>query len=129
MIFKKSSYLTEMSSTHDFRAASTHFTPLILPTNLSDEFESPRQYQTDILQKAKYSNIIAVLDTGAGKTLISLLLLKYMKTLKEAWKLSVFLVPTIPLVSQQAMYLRNNSSLRVANVWGGVQNGSVIILV
>jgi endoribonuclease Dicer len=38
---------------------------------------NPRDYQTDLFQRAKSGNIIAVLDTGSGKTHIATLLLKH----------------------------------------------------
>ncbi|KAL2044306.1 hypothetical protein N7G274_003011 [Stereocaulon virgatum] len=37
----------------------------------------PREYQLELFEKAKKQNIIAVLDTGSGKTLIAVLLLRY----------------------------------------------------
>ena len=37
---------------------------------------SVRAYQTELFEKAKTQNTIAVLDTGSGKTLIAILLLK-----------------------------------------------------
>lgn len=38
---------------------------------------NPRNYQTELFQRAKSSNTIAVLDTGSGKTHIATLLLKH----------------------------------------------------
>ena len=38
---------------------------------------NPRDYQTDLFQRAKSGNTIAVLDTGSGKTHIATLLLKH----------------------------------------------------
>lgn len=38
---------------------------------------NPRDYQTELFQRAKNGNIIAVLDTGSGKTHIATLLLKH----------------------------------------------------
>lgn len=38
---------------------------------------NPRDYQTELFQRAKSGNIIAVLDTGSGKTHIATLLLKH----------------------------------------------------
>lgn len=38
---------------------------------------SPREYQTELFERAKDQNTIAVLDTGSGKTLIAVLLLRH----------------------------------------------------
>lgn len=38
---------------------------------------NPRDYQTELFQRAKSMNVIAVLDTGSGKTHIATLLLKH----------------------------------------------------
>jgi endoribonuclease Dicer len=39
---------------------------------------NPRQYQSQLFEKAKTQNVIACLQTGSGKTLIAVLLLKHM---------------------------------------------------
>lgn len=65
--------------------------------------EKARQYQLEVLEQAKSRNTIAFLETGAGKTLIAVLLIKSIcdKMLKENKKmLAVFLVPKVPLVYQ-----------------------------
>lgn len=36
----------------------------------------PREYQVELFEKARKSNTIAVLDTGSGKTLIAIMLIK-----------------------------------------------------
>jgi endoribonuclease Dicer len=38
---------------------------------------NPRDYQTELFQRAKDANVIAVLDTGSGKTHIATLLLRH----------------------------------------------------
>src|SRR5271156_1057189 len=77
--------------------------------------EDPRDYQTELFERAKKENIIAVLDTGSGKTLIAALLMRYI-----AWqeledrangkqaKMSFFLVNSVHLVRQQQIMLANN---------------------
>jgi endoribonuclease Dicer len=77
--------------------------------------EDPRDYQTELFERAKKENIIAVLDTGSGKTLIAALLMRYV-----AWqeledrangkqaKMSFFLVNSVHLVRQQQIMLANN---------------------
>jgi hypothetical protein len=37
---------------------------------------------------------------------------------------TVFLVPTVPLVTQQANYIRSNSNLRTSQIWGGMRKNS-----
>ena len=65
--------------------------------------EQARQYQLDVLEQAKKKNTIAFLETGAGKTLIAVLLIKSLSNdLQKQNKkmLAVFLVPKVPLVYQ-----------------------------
>lgn len=53
----------------------------------------PRSYQMEMFQKAMAGNVIAVLDTGSGKTLISCLIIKHMHNIdfeKKRSKISVF---------------------------------------
>lgn len=71
--------------------------------------EQARQYQLDVLEQAKKKNTIAFLETGAGKTLIAVLLIKSIcNDLQSQNKkmLAVFLVPKVPLVYQQAEVIR-----------------------
>ncbi|KAJ3051816.1 Dicer-like protein 1 [Rhizophlyctis rosea] len=53
---------------------------------LEDEFYKgilvPRQYQLELFERAKKSNIIAVMDTGTGKTLIACLLIRHILSLE-----------------------------------------------
>lgn len=37
---------------------------------------------------------------------------------------TIFLVPTVPLVTQQANYIRSNSNLRTSQIWGGMRKTS-----
>jgi len=65
--------------------------------------EKARQYQLDVLEQAKTRNTIAFLETGAGKTLIAVLLIKSIHEtlhLQNKKMLAVFLVPKVPLVYQ-----------------------------
>lgn len=65
--------------------------------------EQARQYQLDVLEQAKKKNTIAFLETGAGKTLIAVLLMKSVCTDQQKLNkkmLAVFLVPKVPLVYQ-----------------------------
>jgi superfamily II DNA or RNA helicase len=77
--------------------------------------EDPRDYQTELFERAKKENVIAVLDTGSGKTLIAALLMRHI-----AWqeledrakgkqpKMSFFLVNSVHLVRQQQRMLAQN---------------------
>lgn len=66
-------------------------------------------------------NVIAAMDTGSGKTLISLLLIKWISSQeKSTGKIITFLVPKVALVEQQYAFIRNNSSLRVTKLHGAL---------
>ncbi|KAJ1529003.1 hypothetical protein HK096_009768, partial [Nowakowskiella sp. JEL0078] len=115
--------------------------------------ELPRPYQLELFEQAKNKNVIAYLDTGSGKTLVSVLLIQtfalpLVKVSRSALlaklaesryrdsesqnlssssshfkfntsdlpaqpKKIVFLVPTVPLVSQQASKIRRNTDVEV----------------
>ena len=49
----------------------------ILASAESATIKDPREYQVELFEKSKKENIIAVLDTGSGKTLIAVLLLRH----------------------------------------------------
>jgi superfamily II DNA or RNA helicase len=84
----------------------------------------PRQYQEEIFLKAQQRNVIAVLDTGSGKTLISVLLIKWVATQEIAQKkVIVFLVPKVPLVEQQGKFIAQHTGLRVAQVHSDISAG------
>jgi endoribonuclease Dicer len=84
----------------------------------------PRQYQEEIFLKAQQKNVIAVLDTGSGKTLISALLIKWITSLESSQnKVVIFLVPKVPLVEQQGNFIAEHTGLRVAQVHSEVSAG------
>jgi superfamily II DNA or RNA helicase len=92
-----------------------------LGTSDVKEHEIPRTYQTHLFNRAKEGNVIGVLDTGTGKTLIAVMLMKHVCELPENnGKCCIFLVPTVPLVTQQANYVKFNSVLRVEKFHGGL---------
>ncbi|KAG0625971.1 hypothetical protein M758_2G092600 [Ceratodon purpureus] len=83
--------------------------------------EKARTYQLEVLAQAKVKNTIAFLETGAGKTLIAVLLMREKhKVLREQGKrmLAVFLVPKVPLVYQQAEVIRNSTNFNVGHYCG-----------
>ncbi|KAI5363134.1 putative ribonuclease III domain, helicase, dicer dimerization domain-containing protein [Septoria linicola] len=70
--------------------------------------KNPREYQIELFERAKQQNTIAVLDTGSGKTLIAVLLLRWtidneIEHRAEGMpsKISFFLVASVTLVYQQ----------------------------
>ncbi|KAE8352631.1 ATP-dependent helicase dcl1 [Aspergillus coremiiformis] len=87
----------------------------------------PREYQVELFERAKSQNTIAVLDTGSGKTLIAVLLLKHVIQIElidradgRPPRLSFFLVDSVTLAFQQAAVLRNNLDQNVAHFFGAM---------
>lgn len=81
----------------------------------------PRKYQEEIFRRAQDHNIIAALDTGSGKTLISILLIKWIVLQPSAiGKVVVFLVPKVALVEQQAEFIVSQTPLRVRKFHGSL---------
>ncbi|XP_011623569.2 endoribonuclease Dicer homolog 2 isoform X1 [Amborella trichopoda] len=79
-----------------------------------------RSYQIDAFEMAKKQNTIVFLDTGAGKTLIAVMLVRhyahYLR--KPSDNVAIFLVPTVHLVKQQADVLKMYTDLKVGVFWG-----------
>jgi endoribonuclease Dicer len=66
-------------------------------------------------------NIIAALSTGSGKTLISLLLIKWISSQQTSnGKVIIFLVPKVTLVEQQGNYISDHTPLRVIKLHGAL---------
>ncbi|KAL4937415.1 hypothetical protein BDV06DRAFT_226972 [Aspergillus oleicola] len=87
----------------------------------------PREYQIELFERAKTENTIAVLATGAGKTLVAVLLLKH--TIEKEinrradggpHRISFFLVDSVTLSYQQAGVLRNNLDTSVGHLFGAL---------
>ena len=88
----------------------------------SEIIKSPRDYQLELFERAKKENTIAVLDTGSGKTLIAVLLLRWIidqelehRASGRAPKISFFLVASVTLVYQQFSVLETNLDHKVSN--------------
>ncbi|KAK9768192.1 Dicer-like protein 1 [Basidiobolus ranarum] len=98
----------------------------IVSSSPTDELVfKPRQYQIDIFQGALSRNVIAVLDTGTGKTLISVLVIQHILQIEKEFhemtgkrRITFFLVNLVPLVTQQAQVLSNNLPVRVKQYCG-----------
>lgn len=93
------------------------------PTASELEPVVPRQFQLELLAKAQRQNTVAVLDTGAGKTLIAALLVSgytssYHLLPVLSQPLVLFVVPQIHLVPQQAAVLESYCGVKVAQVSG-----------
>ncbi|KAI9376347.1 hypothetical protein BJX61DRAFT_530901 [Aspergillus egyptiacus] len=87
----------------------------------------PREYQIELFERAKAENTIAVLATGAGKTLIAVLLLKWTiekeldsRAAGEPHRICFFLVDSVTLSYQQAGVLRNNLDTNVGHLFGAL---------
>lgn len=89
---------------------------------------SPREYQVELFERAKEKNLIVVLPTGTGKTLIAALLLRHVieqeltdRASNEeslGHRISFFLVDKISLVYQQWKVLKANIAHNVAKFHG-----------
>uniref|UniRef100_A0A803L442 Uncharacterized protein n=1 Tax=Chenopodium quinoa TaxID=63459 RepID=A0A803L442_CHEQI len=80
-----------------------------------------RSYQLDALEKAMKQNTIVYLETGSGKTLIAVMLLRsyaYFLRRPTQSNIAVFLVPTVVLVKQQAEVIELHTDLKVGKYWG-----------
>ncbi|TDZ40611.1 Dicer-like protein 1 [Colletotrichum spinosum] len=86
---------------------------------------TPREYQLELFERAKKRNVIAVLDTGSGKTLIAALLLRHVleqemidRAAGKPKRIAFFLVDKVSLVFQQHAVLDCNLSHDIAKFCG-----------
>ncbi|CAB41233.2 dicer [Schizosaccharomyces pombe] len=85
-----------------------------------------RKYQQDVYNIASKQNTLLVMRTGAGKTLLAVKLIKQkleeqiliQESNLEHKKISVFLVNKVPLVFQQAEYIRSQLPAKVGMFYG-----------
>lgn len=96
--------------------------PSPLPSSSSSSKElSPRSYQWKVFEVAKRRNTIAVLDTGTGKTMIALMLIREIGQAVKAdgRKLFIiFLAPTVHLVNQQFKVIKDSTGFEVEEYYG-----------
>ncbi|KAA3466647.1 endoribonuclease Dicer-like protein 2-like isoform X1 [Gossypium australe] len=102
--------------------------PLGMEMNISQQHSSDplpfaRSYQLEALEKAIKQNTIAYLETGSGKTLIAIMLLRRYAYLirKPSPFNAVFLVPQVVLVEQQADAVEMHTDLNVGKYWGDME--------
>ncbi|KAF2103329.1 ATP-dependent helicase dcl1 [Rhizodiscina lignyota] len=93
----------------------------------NEQITTPREYQLELFERAKQQNIIAVLDTGSGKTHISVLLLRHVidqelegRAAGKPPKISFFLVDSVALVMQQHAVLSCNLNQNVDRIHGAM---------
>ncbi|KAL5836669.1 hypothetical protein ACOSQ3_013838 [Xanthoceras sorbifolium] len=86
----------------------------------ADTLEFARSYQLEALEMAIKQNTIVYLETGSGKTLIAIMLLRSYAFLlrKPSPSTAVFLVPNVVLVKQQAEAIKMHTDLNVGMYWG-----------
>ncbi|KPV74940.1 uncharacterized protein RHOBADRAFT_44459 [Rhodotorula graminis WP1] len=87
----------------------------------------PTSYQKALLECAQQANIVTVLQTGSGKTLVGVLLIDWVHAIEaqrreagEPPRLSFFLTNSVPLVHQQADTIARNTKLRVGKLFGAL---------
>ena len=91
--------------------------------------DKAREYQQELFDRAKEENIIAVLDTGSGKTLIAALLIRHYlhaetiaRDQGKSPKIVFFLVNSVHLARQQARFLASNLHEEVIPLFGGTSD-------
>ena len=77
----------------------------------------PRPYQVSAYLEALLQDLIVVLPTGTGKTLIAAMLMHKLKILNPEYMV-LFIVDRVPLVFQQAHYIEKQTGLRVSRICG-----------
>lgn len=89
--------------------------------------KNPREYQLELFERAKRENTIAVLDTGSGKTLIAVLLIRWMidqeleaRAAGRKPRITFFLVASVTLAFQQYAVLDANLDHKVAQLYGAM---------
>ncbi|ETW81507.1 ribonuclease III [Heterobasidion irregulare TC 32-1] len=76
-----------------------------------------RGYQQEMLEDSMHKNLVIALDTGAGKTHIAVLRMKW-EAEQESSKVSWFLVPTVALCEQQREVIDSHLPVSVGMITG-----------
>ncbi|XP_060186301.1 endoribonuclease Dicer homolog 2-like isoform X1 [Lycium barbarum] len=86
----------------------------------ADPLPFARSYQLEALETSLKQNTIVYLETGSGKTLIAIMLLRSYAYLlrKPSPYIAVFLVPKVVLVTQQGDSISMHTDLKVGTYWG-----------
>ncbi|KAL1640518.1 Dicer-like protein 1 [Diplodia intermedia] len=128
-VTRKAENVTEREVKETLKAADDDSLSIrnLLAKQDSNVIADPREYQLELFERAKEENVIAVLDTGSGKTLIAVLLLKHTidKELEDraagkAPRISFFLVDSVTLVFQQFAVLETNLDQKVERFCGAM---------
>nr|CAG8438547.1 9096_t:CDS:2 [Entrophospora candida] len=98
---------------------------VIPPTDDERNVLVARKYQIELFERAKKDNVIAALDTGSGKTFISVMLIKdvvaeerQLRATRRELKLTIFLVNLVPLVFQQSKVIKANCDFKIQHLCG-----------
>ncbi|MCL4335170.1 MAG: DEAD/DEAH box helicase family protein [Candidatus Thermoplasmatota archaeon] len=76
---------------------------------------APRKYQINLFNEAKENNVLVVLPTGMGKTLIAAMVASYV--LHENYGKVLMLAPTKPLVDQHEKTMKSLLSLKQSEIF------------
>ena len=87
-----------------------------------DKKKQPRKYQIEAFIEVLQRNLVAVMKTGSGKTLIASMFLARMCSLNPE-KMGLMIVDRIPLVFQQGDAIQTDTNLRVARICGENKTG------